>query len=220
MRHAALNARKQPTQRRSAATVDAIVEAAIRVLLSDGYGRLTTVRVAEVAGVSVGSLYQYFPNKQSIVAEVVTRRSREIFDAVARVHIAESAGLEAAVDALIEALLDEKQKRLALSVALSPAMAEVEGRRIIIEHARRFLPRLAATLSPVLERVLTPDEETRLAIAVAAVEGAVWEAIARNPERLPTPQLKATLSAIFLSGLKPAVTGRDAEPPAGIASGG
>ncbi len=62
--------RKLPKQARSAELVGAILQAGIRVLERDGADAFTTVRVAEQAGVSVGSLYQYFPNKESILARL------------------------------------------------------------------------------------------------------------------------------------------------------
>ena len=68
--------RKSPTQARAAQTVDAIVEAAIQILQSDGEERLTTNRIAERAGVSIGSLYQYFADKEAIV-EAVAERERD-----------------------------------------------------------------------------------------------------------------------------------------------
>src|SRR5438034_5605849 len=70
----ALNAfepRKTPVQTRAAVTVEAISEATIQVLLKQGVNRLTTTRVAERAGVSVGTLYQYYPNKQSLLFAVL-----------------------------------------------------------------------------------------------------------------------------------------------------
>src|ERR1039458_3733169 len=67
----AFEPRKTPVQARSAVTVEAIFEATIQVLLSHGADRLTTPRVAERAGVSVGTLYQYCPNKQSLQFAVV-----------------------------------------------------------------------------------------------------------------------------------------------------
>ena len=67
----ALKPRKTPVQARSEATVDAIFKATIQVLLSDGERRLTTTRVAERAGVSVGTMYQYFPHKQALLYAVV-----------------------------------------------------------------------------------------------------------------------------------------------------
>jgi AcrR family transcriptional regulator len=65
--------RKRPRQRRSQATFDAIIEASARILADDGVGQLTTNRIAVRAGVSVGSLYQYFPNRQAIVRALVER---------------------------------------------------------------------------------------------------------------------------------------------------
>lgn len=62
-----LSPRRAPTQARSQSLVDDVLEAAIRVLRRDGARRFTTVRVAEEAGVSVGSLYQYFPNKEALL---------------------------------------------------------------------------------------------------------------------------------------------------------
>ncbi len=59
--------RRAPRQVRSAELVEAILEAAVRVLAREGARRFTTVRVAEEAGVSVGSLYQYFPNKEALL---------------------------------------------------------------------------------------------------------------------------------------------------------
>ena len=64
-------ARRVPRQERSRAIVEAILEAARRILTHDGLAALTTSRIADLAGVSVGSLYRYFPNKQAIVAAVL-----------------------------------------------------------------------------------------------------------------------------------------------------
>lgn len=65
--------RKKPSQRRAVATVDAILEATARVLVARGYAGLTTNHVAERAGVSVGTLYEYFPGKEALVAGVIDR---------------------------------------------------------------------------------------------------------------------------------------------------
>src|ERR1019366_3903488 len=67
----AFEPRKTPIQARAAITLGAISEATIQVLLSHGADRLTTTRVAERAGVSVGTLYQYYPNKQSLLFAVL-----------------------------------------------------------------------------------------------------------------------------------------------------
>ncbi len=73
-----LDPRKTPVQARSTATVEAIAEATIQVLLSQGANRLTTTRVAERAGVSVGTLYQYYPNKQSLLFAVLENHLNKV----------------------------------------------------------------------------------------------------------------------------------------------
>src|SRR5580658_10125349 len=65
--------RKKPRQGRSLATVDAILDATARVLCTTGYDRASTNRIALAAGVSVGSLYQYFPSKEALVAALAAR---------------------------------------------------------------------------------------------------------------------------------------------------
>ena len=72
------NPRKHATQERSRATVSALVEATARILVKEGFDKASTNRIAEVAGVSVGSLYQYFPSKEALVAAVIERHQQEI----------------------------------------------------------------------------------------------------------------------------------------------
>ena len=74
--------RKAAIQARSRATVDALVEATARILVRDGFDKASTNRIAEVAGVSVGSLYQYFPGKEALVAAVMERHQQEIMQEV------------------------------------------------------------------------------------------------------------------------------------------
>jgi AcrR family transcriptional regulator len=74
--------RKTASQQRSRATVDALVEATARILVKEGFDKASTNRIAEVAGVSVGSLYQYFSCKEALVAEVMKRHQREIMQTV------------------------------------------------------------------------------------------------------------------------------------------
>src|SRR6516225_1008903 len=78
----AFEPRKTPVQARSTVTVEAISEATIQVLLSHGSDRLTTTRVADRAGVSVGTLYQYYPNKQSLLFAVMEHHLGKVAEAV------------------------------------------------------------------------------------------------------------------------------------------
>ena len=74
--------RKGASQARSRATVDALVEATARILVKEGFDKASTNRIADVAGMSVGSLYQYFPSKEALVAAVAERHQREIMQTV------------------------------------------------------------------------------------------------------------------------------------------
>src|ERR1700712_1724802 len=69
------NPRKYASQDRSRLTVDALLEATARILVKEGYDRASTNRIADAAGVSVGSLYQYFPSKEALVAALIEQHS-------------------------------------------------------------------------------------------------------------------------------------------------
>ncbi len=70
--------RKSASQRRSRLTVDALVEATARILTKESYDRASTNKIAALAGVSIGSLYQYFPSKEALVAAVIGRHTQEL----------------------------------------------------------------------------------------------------------------------------------------------
>ena len=76
------NPRKTASQERSRLTVDALLEATARILVREGFDKASTNRIAEVAGVSVGSLYQYFPSKEALVAALIDRHNRQVMQAV------------------------------------------------------------------------------------------------------------------------------------------
>jgi len=76
------NPRKSASQERSRLTVDALLEATARILVREGFDKASTNRIAEVAGVSIGSLYQYFPSKEALVAALIDRHNRQVMQAV------------------------------------------------------------------------------------------------------------------------------------------
>jgi AcrR family transcriptional regulator len=147
-----ISQRKQPKQVRSAALVDIILEAAVQVLEQQGAQRFTTARVAEKAGVSVGSLYQYFPNKAAILFRLQSDEWRRTTELLRR--ILEDARrpplerLRALVHAFIRSECDEAKMRVALDDAAplyrdAPEAHEAmaSGDRIIHVFMREALPR-------------------------------------------------------------------------------
>ena len=190
--------RKQPTQDRSTATVEAIVEAAIRILRTDGWARLTTTRVAERAGVSVGSLYQYFPNREAIAVEIVRQRTRAFLDAVVAVDLAGVTNLDEASRRAMTVFLAEKRRTLDLSLALRDTLPEVQGRQAILEEARVYVPALQTKFAGAAGAML---DAARLAMALAAIEGTVWEALAQDPGVLDNPATVPLLARVFMAAL-------------------
>jgi AcrR family transcriptional regulator len=99
--------RKHASQERSRTTVDALIEATARILVKEGFDKASTNRIAEVAGVSVGSLYQYFPGKEALVVAVIERHNQEIMQIV-RAALAEIASqpIEKGVRRLVAAAIE------------------------------------------------------------------------------------------------------------------
>ncbi len=151
---AALEPRKSPVQARSAASVEAILEATVQVLLAVGKERLTTTRVAARAGVSVGTLYQYYPNKVSLLQSVLRRHVAGVAEAIERVCREQQGNpLAQMADALITAFLQTKMKDTQTSVALYAISADVDGLRIANEaglRSRQALARMLASSSDPL----------------------------------------------------------------------
>lgn len=150
-RRAPISSRKQPQQARSTELVAAILEAAVQVLAGEGAQRFTTARVAEKAGVSVGSLYQYFPNKAAILFRLQSDEWRQTTDLLRAIleDVRKSPldRLRALVHAFIRSECDEAAVRVALNDAApfyrdAPEAREVRasGRRTTQVFMREALP--------------------------------------------------------------------------------
>ena len=104
--------RKSPTQARAEHTVDAILEAAAQILQSDGEERLNTNRIAERAGFSIGTLYQYFADKEAIVAALAEReRDKVLASIVKALNSVESSDSETVVREIVRTLIGSFAKR-------------------------------------------------------------------------------------------------------------
>lgn len=122
-----LQPRKAPQQARSAATIEAIRQATIQVLLTDGVGRLTTTRVAERAGVSVGTMYQYYPHKQALLFGIVEKQLLLIEDAMrAASDRLMGADLKTLAEGLAAAWLDAKMADMVSSRAIYGIASEFD----------------------------------------------------------------------------------------------
>ncbi len=110
--------RKLPKQERSQATVEAILTATTRILTEKGYDQLTTNRVAELAGISIGSLYQYFPNKEALIFSLAEHHAHEMAQ-IAQQH------LEGIENSSIMDVLRQIVKAVLSSHAVNPKLHSV-----------------------------------------------------------------------------------------------
>lgn len=166
---AALKPRKSPVQARSLATIEALHGAVIQVLTREGLARCTTTRIAERAGMSVGSLYQYYPNRDAMLAAVLERHLDGVAIAVERAcrecrgrPVAEMAA------ALVGAFLAAKFRAPEESRALY-AVAGERGGAVLVA---RMQARMAGAVTALLASA--PDARfENPAIAALMVMGAV-----------------------------------------------
>ena len=154
-----LEPRKSPVQARSAASVDAILEATIQVLLNVGKERLTTTRVAARAGVSVGTLYQYFPNKSALLQAALKRHLAEVTDAIERV-CKEQKGrtLRQMVTALITAFLQAKMRDAKTSVALYSVSSDLDAAKIVQQMGTQSNKAIVQMLASASEPLTTDPQ--------------------------------------------------------------
>jgi AcrR family transcriptional regulator len=168
---APLEPRKLPVQARSAASVDAILKATIQVLLKAGKERLTTTGVAMRAGVSVGTLYQYFPNKSSLLQAALRRHMDEVTEAVERICLEQRGRpLREMATALIHAFLAAKMRDVKTSLALYSVSSDVDGVRIVQQMAVRSNGAIAAMLASSCES-MTKDPQLVASMLQGAMAG-------------------------------------------------
>lgn len=141
--------RKMAAQRRSRATVDALLEATARILIKEGYDKASTNHVAEVAGVSVGSLYQYFPSKEALVAALIDRHNQEVTQEI-EVEVAEA--MELPLEPAVRKLVEVAMRAHRIDPKLHRVLTEQIPRVGRIEKVETFSRRNHALFAAFLER--------------------------------------------------------------------
>lgn len=168
-----LKPRKTPQQARSAATIEAIHIATIQVLLAGGVGKLTTTRVAERAGVSVGTMYQYYPHKQALLFALVERQF-DLIEGAMRDAAERLAGcdLPAIADGLATAWLDAKMADMVASRAIYGIAAEFDLSELM-SRAARCMAQMIETLLAQAPDADFPDPASAAFMLAAMLGGSV-----------------------------------------------
>ncbi len=198
--------RKKPRQVRSELTVDALVEATGQVLEKEGYERITTTRVADRAGVSVGSLYQYFPGKEALIAAFIERRLHGDIEMMQR--IAGEAGslgpgrfLLLACTEMVE-LYRRERDLYAQIMEVIPMFEQVDEVRAGL---RRAVSLTGAFLAARSELLGGRDPQLVALVGFHAVRSSLNAVLLEAPERLDDPELPVMLAdlALAVAGIDP-----------------
>jgi AcrR family transcriptional regulator len=199
----ATSPRKRPVQARSQDTVDAILKATAHILVKEGYDRASTNKVAARAGVSIGSLYQYFPSKEALVA------------ALLEVHIEKMAEvLRAAFPRLATVPIDQAAEELVrLMVAahsVEPALHKVFVEQVprigklerVQDIEREMTGLVRAYLEPRRGQLAVADLDLAAFIVVGTVESLTHAAVLSRPELLGEPFVKEVSALVvrYLTG--------------------
>jgi len=197
-----LNPRKKPQQRRSHVTIDSIFEASIQVLLAGGLDGVTTIQIADRAGVSIGSLYQYFPNKRALMAAVVRRHVSRVVDST--ILACESAHGEPIAEmcaTMMNAFVDAKTRRPEVSRALYLPSAAVNADAIVREESLRC----AQAVHDMLITASDAKFEQPVVVSrmlVGSIVGPTRAVIEAGGNRATFDRLKQHLTALTVGYLK------------------
>jgi AcrR family transcriptional regulator len=192
-------ARKNASQERSRATVDTLLAATARVLVKEGYDHASTNKIALAAGVSIGSLYQYFPTKEALVAAVIERHIGEMMDIVREslIRVAPLPLREAArelVRVMIEAHRIEPKLHRVL-VEQIPRVGNMEQIERVDEEA---ITLVRTYLEAHRDEVGVEDLDMAAFLAVSSVEAMTHVAVLRRPELLDDPRFVDEVTALVV----------------------
>lgn len=191
-----IKARKIATQDRSRATVDALIEATARILVREGFDKASTNRIAELAGVSVGSLYQYFPSKEALVAAVIERHQQDIMQAV-RGELAEvfTEPVEIAVRKVVALAVKGHRVNPRLHRVLAEQIPRV-GKLEDVEVLNRENFTLFKTyLENRRDELCVGDLELAAFVCVTTIEALTHNAVLHHPDMFSDKAMDALIDA-------------------------
>jgi AcrR family transcriptional regulator len=179
------NPRKLASQERSRLTVDALLEATARVLMKEGYDRASTNRIAEVAGVSIGSLYQYFPSKEALVAAVIDRHMQQVSQVTrnALVKVA-TRPIEVAAREFVSVAIDAHRLNPKLHGVLAEQIPRIGRLENIDAMQRDGYVLVRGYLEAHRDEIDVADPDIAAFICVTVIEALTHAAVLRRPDIL------------------------------------
>ena len=179
------NPRKHASQERSRATVDALIEATRRLLVREGFDKASTNRIAQEAGVSVGSLYQYYPGKEALVAAVIDRHNRDLMQVV-RAALVEVAALpiEEAIRRLVTVAIDAHRIDPRLHRVLAEQIPRTGRLEKVATFNREYYALVKDYLASHRDELRVVDLDLAAFVCVTSIEALTHTAVLHRPEVL------------------------------------
>jgi AcrR family transcriptional regulator len=191
------NPRKSASQKRSRLTVDSLLEATARLLVKEGYDCASTNRIAQVAGVSIGSLYQYFPSKEALVAAVIDRHMQETMqlarDALIKVAMQP---VEEAIRELVKLGIDSHRIDPKLHRVLTEQVPRVGRLDNVQARDREAYALIRAYLDAHRNDIQVADVELAAFICVTTVEALTHAAVIHRPDVLSDEKAHAFIDEV------------------------
>ena len=197
--------RKMPKQQRSKETVDVILAATARVLVKEGFDRASTNRIADAAGVSIGSLYQYFPSKEALVAALVERHIETMSERLQAEMVAlADAPLAVAVRRMVTLMLDAHAIEPELHRVLNEQVPRV-GRLHRVHEVEARMQRLGRAYFESRRSELRAglDLDTAAFVVVQTIEALTHGAMIHEEVAPPPDALVGEITTLVLRYLQP-----------------
>lgn len=196
--------RKLPTQSRSRATVEAILTATARLLRRDGYDALSTNKVAQAAGVSVGSLYQYFPSKEALFMAVMDTHCTQLSLALeGRLVALAQASIEVVARAMVDEMISLHRVDPRLHRVLMQQAPHLSPTSRILEMRHRFAELLAVYLEAHAAEVEIEDFKLAAHLLTLSVDALTDDAVLTHPELLESQAFRDDVVRMVLCYLAP-----------------
>lgn len=192
-----LKPRRKPVQSRSKVTQNAILDAFVRLLLERGYARLTIRDIVAIAGVGLGTLYEYFPNKKSIAANCIRQRFKSVGERMlACIEASRGKPLAEIADALLDtvvALHAERTEEWSALIFLERQISDEEAYRTLYRH---FVGIWTQAIRASDEPVQQEAAEEVAYILHAAVYGLLYQTLMCRPQAVGTPMFRQQLGSL------------------------
>jgi AcrR family transcriptional regulator len=200
LRKPAATPRKIPQQERSQITVEAILIATAHILTVEGYNQFNTNRVAELAGVSIGSLYQYFPNKEALIFALAEHHANEMLELV-RYHLEEleDTSISAVLHQLVKAALAAHTVNPSLHRVLNEQIPRSEEMRKLAETKMELM--LRSFLEQRCDLIQPKNLDLTVFIVGRTIEALTHGAVLDRPELLKNDLLEQEITTLLSSYL-------------------